>query len=263
MQFNLLHKPLPVKPCLLVPCLLVVMLTACVPLPPQPTVAVTRKLSPNFDERRPNFVIIHHTSNNTLAEALRTLSAPERKVSAHYLISRDGKVIQLVEENTRAWHAGKSWWGGHTDINSASLGIELDNNGEEPFADAQIDALLALLTDIQQRYNIPAANFIGHADIAPARKRDPSIFFPWKKLASQGFGLWCDTPLSPTPTGFDQTLALAAIGYNPAFPEASRHAFLQHFAHRGQAASSEDENALIFCLWQKKANQELIPPLNQ
>ena len=160
--------------------ILAALLTACAPFPPHTTMTVSQVASPNFDERRPNLVIIHHSSDNTMEEALSTLTSPDRKVSAHYLIGRDGRIVQLVEENARAWHAGKSCWGGHTDINSASLGIELDNNGFEPFADEQIDALLSLLADIRQRYPIPAANFIGHADVAPTRKADPSALFPWK-----------------------------------------------------------------------------------
>jgi N-acetylmuramoyl-L-alanine amidase len=106
-------------------------------------------------------------------------------VSAHYVIARDGTVYQLVDERARAWHAGDSLWGGMTDLNSASLGIELDNNGAEPFPDVQISALLALLTDLQQRYRIPARNFLGHADIAPKRKGDPSPYFPWQLLAQR------------------------------------------------------------------------------
>lgn len=214
----------------------------------------SRIASPNFDERRPNLVIIHHTSNNSLERALSTLTSPENKVSAHYLIGRDGKTVQLVDENARAWHAGRSWWGGYTDINSASLGIELDNDGHEPFADVQIDALLALLADIRQRYNIPAANFVGHADVSPTRKDDPSALFPWQRLAERGFGLWCAAPLSPAPPGFDLTLALTAMGYDPAAPEASRRAFRQHF-WRGEAEpSSDQESAVAFCLLQKKGS---------
>ena len=232
---------------------LAALLDACAPLQPVTSSESSRIASPNFDGRRPNLVIIHHTSDDTLAEALNTLTSPERRVSAHYLIGRDGSVVQLVDESARAWHAGKSWWGGHTDINSASLGIELDNNGHEPFADVQIGALLNLLADIRQRYNIPAANFIGHADVAPTRKDDPSALFPWQRLAEQGFGLWCDAPLPPAPATFDLTLALAALGYDPAAPEAAQRAFRRHYLHDDQQASGEQENALAFCLLQKKA----------
>lgn len=231
------------------------MLVACAPLQPVTSLPISRIASPNFDERRPNLVIIHHTSDKTVEEALNTLTSPERKVSAHYLIGRDGRIVQLVEESARAWHAGKSWWGGQTDMNSASLGIELDNDGHEPFADAQIDTLLALLADIRQRYGIPAANFIGHADVAPTRKGDPGVLFPWQRLAEQGFGLWCDAPLQPAPAGFDLDMALTAIGYDPATPAASRRAFRQHFVRGDPQPSGEQENALAFCLLQKKASQ--------
>ena len=110
--------------------LLSLALSACAPLTPRGgSSAAEWAPSPNFGVRRANYVILHHTSNDTLAQAQRTLSDPERSVSAHYLIGRDGRLLQLVDEHHRAWHAGASWWGGHTDINSASIGIELDNAG--------------------------------------------------------------------------------------------------------------------------------------
>ena len=168
-------------------CFLPALLAGCASLPASRT---TEEIaSPNFDQRKPNYVILHHTGSDNADRALRTLTSAESRVSAHYLIDRDGKTIQLVEESARAWHAGKSYWGGNTDMNSVSVGIELDNNGSEPFAEAQIEALLILLADLKQRHNIPAANFIGHADVAPARKEDPSAFFPWDVLAQNGFGL--------------------------------------------------------------------------
>lgn len=229
------------------------LLAACAPFRPDTTLPVTVTASPNFEQRRPNLVILHHTSSDTVERAQHSLTSPERAVSAHYLIGRDGRIFQLVAEHARAWHAGKSWWGGQTDINSASLGIELDNNGSEPFAEAQIEALLALLADIRQRHKIPAANFIGHADIAPTRKSDPSIFFPWKRLAQQGFGLWCDPPWLPAPPGFDLQLALTAIGYDPATPEASRQAFRLHFVRSPISPTPEEERALAYCLLQLKS----------
>lgn len=229
-----------------------VLLAACAPLKPHTTLPVALIKSPNFDLRRPNLVVLHHTTNDTLEEALHTLTSPLREVSAHYLIGRDGRIVQLVEENARAWHAGKSWWGGQADVNSASIGIELDNNGNEPFAERQITALLLLLGDIRQRYRIPAANFIGHADVAPTRKRDPSPLFPWQTLAQYGFGLWCDQPLQPAPAVFDLLTALTAIGYDPATPEASRRAFRLHFARGDTSLSDEAENALVYCILQKK-----------
>lgn len=234
--------------------LLATALAACAPLPPQGFPVVRKVPSPNFDARRPNLVVLHHTSDASVDEALATLTDPERKVSAHYLIGRDGEIIQLVEERARAWHAGQSWWGGNTDINSASIGIELDNAGDEPFADAQIDALLVVLTDLQQRYNIPRANFVAHADVAPERKADPSAWFPWRRLAEHGFGLWCDAPMPPAPEGFDLMLALTALGYSPVAPEASRSAFLLHYAGGQETLSGEEEKALAYCLLCKRGN---------
>ena len=129
-------------------CFLPALLAGCASLPASRT---TEEIaSPNFDQRKPNYVILHHTGSDNADRALRTLTSAESRVSAHYLIDRDGKTIQLVEESARAWHAGKSYWGGNTDMNSVSVGIELDNNGSEPFAEAQIEALLILLADLKQ-----------------------------------------------------------------------------------------------------------------
>jgi N-acetylmuramoyl-L-alanine amidase len=241
------------------------LLNACTSPAPRPfaQAGVRAEASPNFDARRPNLVVLHHTSNDSLERALATLTNPARKVSAHYLIGRDGEIVRLVEEKERAWHAGASWWGGNTDVNSSSIGIELDNDGFEPFANAQIDALLALLADITQRYGIPGANVVGHADVAPGRKADPSARFPWRRLAGHGFGLWCDDPLPPAPEGFDLSLLLAALGYSPADPEASRQAFLRHYAGGREFSSGEAETALAYCLFVKKTpggKESLAPP---
>ena len=229
------------------------LLAACTTLPSQHSTTVEQIASPNFDQRKPNFVIIHHTGSDSAERALRTLSTEEYRVSAHYLIDRNGTSIQLVDESARAWHAGKSYWGGNTDMNSASIGIELDNNGNEPFAPAQIDTLLGLLAQLKERYNIPSANFIGHADVAPGRKEDPSIYFPWDFLANNGFGLWCEPPYPETAAGFDLTLTLTALGYDPTIPDASIQAFRLHYLRGDPIAALAQEDALAFCLWQKKA----------
>ena len=211
--------------------------------------------SPNFDVRRPNFVIIHHTSDKTAEEALNVLTDPARKVSAHYLIGRDGRLFQLVDEGTRAWHAGESYWGGQQDVNSASIGIELDNDGFEPFSARQIDALLALLGDLKSRYNIPSANFLGHADVAPGRKTDPSRLFPWRRLAQQGFGLWCDPPYAAAPAAVETDLLLQAFGYNVWNVDAAMSAFKLHFVPDDSSLPlSEKDRALLYCLvLQKRA----------
>lgn len=185
--------------------------------------------SVNFDARKPNFIVLHHTSDDTVDEALRTLTDPQRRVSAHYLIGRHGNVIQLVEESQRAWHAGVSSWGGLTDLNSASIGIELDNNGTEPFAEAQLSALVVLLGEIVARHGIPATNVLGHGDIAPQRKADPGVLFPWKRLAEEGFGLWCDVGDDKNVGNLDATLGLRAFGYDVSNVDAAIVAFKRHF----------------------------------
>ena len=132
-------------------------------------------------------VVLHYTGMQTASEALARLCDPVAEVSAHYLIDEDGTVTRLVDEENRAWHAGRSYWRGITDINSASVGIELVNPGHEfgsrPFPKPQIEALLPLLADIVKRHDIPRANVVGHSDIAPARKEDPGELFPWDLLA--------------------------------------------------------------------------------
>jgi N-acetylmuramoyl-L-alanine amidase len=145
--------------------------------------------SPNWSERksRVSMVVLHYTGMRTGAEALERLRDPAAEVSAHYMIDEDGTVTRLVAEDKRAWHAGRSYWRGITDVNSASVGIELVNPGHEfgyrPFPEAQMEALIPLLADIAKRHDIPRANVVGHSDVAPARKEDPGELFPWDLLA--------------------------------------------------------------------------------
>ena len=232
--------------------LLLSLLAACAAAPESPGVATVWYPSPNFDARRPDFVILHHTGDDTVQAALRTLTDRARAVSAHYLVARNGTIYQLVDERERAWHAGLSRWGAQDDVNSASIGIELDNNGEEPFADAQIAALLALLADIESRYAIPAANFLGHGDVAPARKVDPSRYFPWRTLAAHGFGLWCDAPPEAPPVNFDAATGLQALGYDVSNLDAAARAFKRHFGQEdGSAVLTTGEQAMLQCLVEK------------
>jgi N-acetylmuramoyl-L-alanine amidase len=231
------------------------LLAACAPAPPRVGFAAAEWIaSTSFNERRPNYVVLHHTSDDTADEALRTLTDPLREVSAHYVVGRDGKVFQLVDERQRAWHAGRSRWGADTDLNSSSIGIELDNNGSEPFAGVQIDALLALLADIKTRHRIPTANFLGHADIAPGRKVDPSARFPWRVLAQRGFGLWCDPPLPAAPIGFDPDLGLQALGYDLANREAAVRAFKLHFVQTDVTpVMTFQDTDMLHCLLVRRA----------
>lgn len=185
--------------------------------------------SVNFNLRKPNFIILHHTAQDSLAQTINTFTTTKPQVSAHYVIAEDGKVVQMVNDYLRSWHAGNGSWGKNYDINSASIGIELDNNGFEPFAETQIISLLALLTKLKKDYNIPTQNIIGHSDIAPSRKRDPSKFFPWKLLALNGFGIWPDDVLETPPSTFNPELGLRIIGYDTKNLAAAITAFKLHY----------------------------------
>ena len=183
----------------------------------------------NFGIRKPNFVIIHHTAQNSCAETLQTFTTDKRAVSAHYVICKGGVVHHMLNDYFRAQHAGVSRWGNLIDVNSSSIGIELDNTGYEPFDSLQINSLLSLLAYLKKTYNIPAANFIGHGDVAPTRKNDPSYRFPWKKLAEHGFGLWYDNNREPVPAGFNDIQALRIVGYDVKDTTAAIRSFKRHF----------------------------------
>ena len=187
--------------------------------------------SPNFNERKPVVIVLHATEQDSVQQSLDTLRSANSggKVSAHYLIGDDGHVYQLVADRARAWHAGAGRWGGITDLNSASIGIELDNDRGEAFTDAQVSALIVLLQDLTTRLDIPKAQVIAHADMAPTRKRDPGSLFPWKRLFDAGYGLWPAADAPPPPPGFDPWLAMAAIGYPLADRAAAVRAFHRRF----------------------------------
>ena len=154
--------------------------------------------SPNHDARaaRIDMIVLHYTGMTDADAALARLCDPAAKVSSHYLVYEDGAVTQLVPEAQRAWHAGVSSWNGVTDINSCSIGIEIDNPGHEfgypDFPKGQIDAVIALCRDIIARHAIPAARVLAHSDVAPGRKNDPGEKFSWSKLAATGVGLWVE-----------------------------------------------------------------------
>lgn len=235
---------------LLLASLATLLLAACAQVPQRTATGAQWVPSVNFDDRKANYIVIHQTSDHTAQEALDTLTDPRRKVSAHYLIGRDGALYQLVAEDQRAWHAGLSYWGGQTDLNSASIGIELDNDGEEPFADAQIAALLPLLEGLVQRHAIPRSNVIGHGDIAPGRKVDPSRYFPWARLAARGFGRWCFAPATMEFPPVDPLLGLRALGYDVSRPEAAISAFRRHFLGDDNFELGPDGQRTLACLLQ-------------
>ncbi len=236
--------------------LISISLVGCVSFKPDTALPVTVVASPNQDVRRPTMVVIHYTSNDDVEHSLDTLTSAVRKVSAHYLIDRQGRLYQLVPEERRAWHAGQSYWAGESDINSRSIGIELDNNASEPFDERQISTLLNLLQDIQTRHRIKPANIVGHSDVAPGRKVDPGVYFPWRRLAASGFGLWCESPEAVTESSETIEMLLTALGYDPRIPEASRLAFKSHYLNNGDGVIADDrslEIKIAQCLYEQKA----------
>ena len=179
--------------------------------------------SPNFNDRggaKISFLILHYTAMNTAQEALDRLCDPAAKVSSHYLVDEEGTVYRLVADDKSAWHAGISFWSGHTNLNNSSIGIEIANPGDRPFTAAQMVAVKQLSRHLVSVHNIPAHHVLGHSDIAPTRKQDPGRFFDWQGLAAQGVGLW---PV-PNKGDYDRSRdwgqaqledAFIQYGYNP------------------------------------------------
>lgn len=207
----------------------------------------------NFNLRKPNFVVIHHTAQNSCDQTLKTFTLPRTQVSAHYVICKDGTIHHMLNDYLRAWHGGVAKWGSNTDINSSSIGIEIDNNGLEPFTEAQLASLLPLLQNLKKTYAIPVANFIGHSDIAPTRKVDPNVLFPWKKLADAGFGhWWSDTARVSVPSGFNALQALRIIGYEIKDSAAAIQAFRRKYLQQESRSSlTEGEKKIIYTLYRK------------
>ncbi|MBN9243307.1 MAG: N-acetylmuramoyl-L-alanine amidase [Mesorhizobium sp.] len=163
--------------------------------------------SPNFGERRggavPDMIVLHYTGMTTGQAAEDWLCNPASEVSSHYLVHEDGRIVQMVREADRAWHAGKSFWQGVTDINSCSVGIEIVNPGHGlgyvPFPKRQIDAVIALCAGIRDRHRIRPERVLAHSDVAPGRKIDPGEKFPWRRLFDAGIGHF--VPASPIRRG--------------------------------------------------------------
>lgn len=159
----------------------------------------------NFSDRvgvaRPDILLMHYTGVPTPEFAIEILTNGEREVSCHYLVHQDGGIVHMVDEDKRAWHAGKSSWEGAGDVNSRSVGIEICNPGHgenyHDFPDVQIEAVIALSNDIIARHAIQSRHVLAHSDVAPGRKIDPGERFPWALLASRGVGLWV-TPTAIT-----------------------------------------------------------------
>jgi N-acetylmuramoyl-L-alanine amidase len=193
--------------------------------------------SPNFDDRMLpiTMIVLHYTGMQDAESAIQRLTDPAAKVSAHYLVAEDGTVLQMVDEAKRAWHAGQSHWRGITDVNSASVGIEMVNPGHEfgyrPFPEQQIDALLPLVAAIKERYDIGRGDVVGHSDIAPKRKQDPGELFPWERLAKLRLALPRPTRnlMDPGWTEGGFLLALERFGYDVSDKLAALVAFQRRF----------------------------------
>lgn len=206
----------------------------------------------NFTMRKPNFVVIHHTAQNSCDQTLKTFTLKRTAVSAHYVICRDGIVFHMLNDMLRAHHAGISKWGNNTDLNSSSIGIEIDNNGSEPFTEAQMNSLLDLLGRLKRAYSIPQANFLGHADVAPGRKVDPSRFFSWKQLADNGYGYWYDTTNVTVPDQFNALQALRVVGYNIKDSNTAIQSYKIHFVPQDSTRKLNDADRKILYDLSKK-----------
>ncbi len=204
--------------------------------------------SPNFGDRRggvvPSLVVIHYTVLSC-DDARTRLCDPVAEVSAHYLISETGKVDALVPEQMRAWHAGAGLWAGLDDINSHSIGIELANDGSQPFSNPQMTALESLLRGIMARWSIPAHNIIGHSDMAPTRKSDPGPRFDWRRLAQQGLSVWPEAAGNPNAPIAE---SLTKIGYPDAPDDARLTAFRLRFRPWAKGEEQPEDRAIADAL---------------
>lgn len=173
--------------------------------------------SPNCGARRlkalPNIVVLHYTAMPETSAARDWLCNPEAEVSAHYLISTTGDLIQMVAEDQRAWHAGAGRWGTVTDVNSRSIGIEITNTGAQPFSEPQMACVEALLARIMARWAIPPERVIGHSDMAPGRKIDPGRRFDWLRLARAGLSIWPGPAKGAAPDAVQFRKLAAEVGY--------------------------------------------------
>lgn len=220
---------------------------------------ITQAPSPNFGpraaEKKVSLLILHYTDTQTAFDALQIMQDPARAVSAHYLVDTDGAVTQLVDEQMRAWHAGKSWWEGEQDVNSCSIGIEIQNTGHsfgyEDFPPEQMKAVGNLCLDIADRHKILPHHVLAHSDVAPGRKRDPGEKFPWQWLSQNGTGLWPEVTDADVITAEDALESdnpeeavkslLTRYGYDMRLPlPALVSAFCQHFDPEGFMGHEED-----------------------
>lgn len=199
-----------------------------------------------FDERPSGEIkaLVFHCSTHPAAEMVEVLQ--QKCLSSHYIIGDDGGIIQCVAEDKRAWHAGVSRWRDMENLNHYSIGIELSSAsmGQESYPDLQIESLIELSQHLIKKYNIPAQNVVAHSDVAPCRKPDPGIMFPWQYLAQHNIGLWYDAAAAKDETETDAAKLLAAIGYDVTDMAAAGYAFCRHFLPQ-RVAKVDDIQQLI------------------
>ena len=178
---------------------------------------LTRKYSVNFNipkrsKKSVKFIIIHYTGMRNQSKAIKRLCEFNSKVSTHYFIKNNGKLLNLVPDLYEAWHAGKSSWKNYKSLNRNSIGIEINNPGHEngyvKFREKQLSTLKKLLKELIKKYKIRINNILGHSDISPNRKKDPGEKFPWKKLAGNGLSIWHDLNEKKLKTFRNQTIKL-------------------------------------------------------
>jgi N-acetylmuramoyl-L-alanine amidase len=215
--------------------------------------------SPNFGPRaagKPvDILLLHYTGMPSAEGALAWLCDPRSEVSSHYFVFEDGRVVRMVAEQDRAWHAGKSFWAGETDINSRSIGIEIANPGHafgyRPFPLAQIGALIGLCRGILARHPIPPERVLAHSDVAPLRKDDPGELFPWGELHAAGIGRW----VPPERIAEGQRLRLGDAG--PAVADLKRR-FRRYGYGLGAESQFDDETAAVVRAFQRHFRPALV-----
>lgn len=193
--------------------------------------------SPNCNARKLpiSMIVLHYTGMRSGPEAMDRLADPNAEVSAHYVVEEDGVITTMVPEEKRAWHAGRSRWRGITDVNSASIGIEIVNPGHEfgyrPFPEEQIASVMHLVHRAKERWGVTRGNIVGHSDVAPARKQDPGELFPWEELAKRRLALPRPRKNLTDPLWSDAAflLALERFGYDVTDGTAATIAFQRRF----------------------------------
>ena len=205
----------------------------------------------NFESRKPLMLVIHQTDENEDLPTIRHFKKDSSKASSHYLISRSGKIIQFVDENKRAFHAGVSQWGSIQDVNSVSIGIELSNNGKTAYSEEQINSLIKLSKDIIERYKIKPNMVVGHLEVAPGRKIDPYTNFPWEILSKEGITLGCNKNIEEIelPKGFSWEGTLNEIGYPTIRPEKALQSFrIRYFHNENKGNPTIEEKKIMQCI---------------